>query len=666
MKRNNSIYLFATALAITMAGCSNDDNLAGTGQQEGGLPSVGDTSASMFQGVIADGLDQLPAEGLDGAEANETRSTISDGAFSSWNENDVISVSDGTLNYQYKPTNINGASCQFTVVDGKNQFDKNLTGSENFYVFYPATAVTAWNGSTVSSMVYAQQLYSENIDNGEMGAYMATKATVKEDKSGVNFSFKHCCSVLEVNLSTLGVTPKTVTLKSNSGVAIAGRVNMDVATGNITVANNDATTYAPSTQSDVITLTDIAAYATVARFYILPVQLTGGVTVTIQDTDGNYYTKSTSTDVGNATSDYTISGVSNATVCKPYYKKVNFGTAASATRKGLWMTTIPGNTYFSMISTPGAHDACTKDNSFGTSSQCQDMTLSELLAAGVRQFDLRPGYKYNEDITKDNLYIWHGITSTGILYVDAMQTLVDFLKDNPTEAISIIMTKEDNAKTVAGITVPSGYTDRSEKMWDVIRAFQSANSTYFKPFDHSYYTMADFRGKISYVNRTGTVIDNTTNNITNWPDNGTVTDYSCVVNLHNANVQDKYNANGTTKQDAVKAMLDMSSSNTNYKNLHFNYCSSANSPKSYAEDTNPVITTYLGTINGPTGYLLADFIGSSTAGGKALLTAVVNQNYKYVFQNRSRVKATGTSSTGATISGDEYADEGTVYSKRGY
>ncbi len=656
MKLNKHIYLFATTIALTLSGCSGDENLPASPSNNGD-GQVESNDASLFKGVISDGLELLAAEGCDGEDALQTRSTISDGQFSSWSENDIVSISDGTLNYQYKPTNINGASCQFEVVDGKNQFDKNLTGSENFYVFYPATAVTAWNGSTVSSMVYAQQLYTENIDNGEMGAYMATKATINGGDH-VSFEFKHCCSVVEVNLSTLGVTPKTVSIKSNNGVSIAGKVSMDVETGNITVANNDATTYAPSTQSDVITMSEIASDATVARFYILPVQLTGGVTVTIQDTDGNYYTKSTSTTVGNEREDgVTLSGVSNATVCKPYYKKVNFGTAVSATRKGLWMTTIPGNTYFSMVSTPGAHDACTYGVTnvlYTTSAKCQDLTLQQQLDAGVREFDLRPQYKSSSTITADNLTIYHGIASTGVLYKDAMETLVNFIKDNPTEAISILMSKED-------ISIGS---DRSTEMWDAIRSIHADYTAYMKPFDHSYYTMADFRGKISYVNRTGTVIDNTTNNITNWPDNGTVTDYSCVVNLHNANVQDKYNSNGTTKQDAVKAMLDMSSSNTNFKNLHFNYCSSANQPKTYAQSTNPVITTYLGTINGPTGYLLADFIGSSTAGGKALLTAVVNQNYKYVFQNRTRVKAAGSTGTGVTVSGDEYADEGTVYVKK--
>ena len=316
------------AAGIMTTACSNEDF---TPSNEGGRNDA--NIVSDFSGNIGNELDVLDTEGFDGDMANNTRSTITNGEFSSWSTTDIVSISDGTLSYKYKPTTINGTRCEFGVVDGKNQFDKDLTGNENFYVFYPAAAVSGWNGAKVTSMVYAQQDYTENVDNGAMGAYMATKAKVNEDKH-VSFDFNHCCSVVEVNLSTLGVTPKSVSLRSNSGVDLAGKIVYDIDNNTITVSANDATDYSYSTRSEVINMQNVAANAKIARFYVLPVVLKGGVTVTVEDTDGNFYTKSTSTDIGNASTTGTVKDSNGKNLAgaaaKPYYKKVNFGAASTA------------------------------------------------------------------------------------------------------------------------------------------------------------------------------------------------------------------------------------------------------------------------------------------------------------------------------------------------
>ncbi len=129
-----------------------------------------------------------------------------------------------------------------------------------------------------------------------------------------------------------------------------------------------------------------------------------------------------------------------------------------------------------------------------------------------------------------------------------------------------------------------------------------------------------------------------TTRITNWPDNATVSNYACEVGPFRANVQDAYNKNGTNKQTEVKSMLKLSTADTDHTHLYYNYLSSANSPKTYAKATNPVIATYLADITGPVGYLLADYIGStSVSGGSDLLRAIIAQNQKYVFEGRTRV-----------------------------
>jgi hypothetical protein len=59
-------------------------------------------------------------------------------------------------------------------------------------------------------------------------------------------------------------------------------------------------------------------------------------------------------------------------------------------------------------------------------------------------------------------------------------------------------------------------------------------------------------------------------------------------------------------------------------------------------------------------------MGSSSNSGQTLLKAVIEQNYKYVYKNRTRcaVSSASGTDTGVDISSDEYADGGMVYSRR--
>lgn len=656
------------AATLALGACSNDALIEGEVTPDETLQQ-GESIA--FAGAKVTTLDILDEEGADGAEARSTRSTLTNGEFTAWNDGDQVSVSDGTLNFTYKVTNANGTKCTFEVVDGGKSFTGEGAKGKTFYCCYPAAAVKGWNSSTVTTMVYAEQDYTENADEGAMGAYMVTSAEADATGENVSFNFAHAASVVEVNLASLGdgVTPKAVYLKSNSGVAIAGEVKCNVSTKAMEVSTGGATAYCTSSQSDVIALTNVASDATIARFYILPVKLVGGVTVTVVDNNGNYYTKKTSTDIGND-ADFTVTNNINSvlsdyqvktttTAAKPYYKKVNFGAATGtngAKRIGNWMATIPSNIYFNMLSTPGAHDACTQGQAFSGVSECQDLTLQQLLDAGVRCFDLRPGYKLSEVITADNLYIWHGGTKTSTKYVDAISTLCTFLQNNPSETISVIMNKEDNK------TGSDRSNDDAGGYWTTIKACHETNKAYFKQMDHSNYNLGDYRGKIFYVNRTGTTIPYTSN-ITNWGDNETKDDWSCVIGLCNANVQDKYNTNGTAKQNEVKRVMQITSASTDVKKvITYNYNSSATFPSSYANANNPALTTNLNDITGPTSYLLCDYIGCSKNGGDALLKAIINQNYKYVFKGRTRNVAV-TEGIGVGVAGDEYADDTQVYAR---
>lgn len=679
------------AAGIMTTACSNEDF---TPSNEGGKNDA--TEVSDFSGNIGNELDVLDTEGFDGDMANNTRSTITNGEFSSWSTTDIVSISDGTLSYKYKPTTINGTRCEFGVVDGKNQFDKDLTGNENFYVFYPAAAVSGWNGAKVTSMVYAQQDYTENVDNGAMGVYMATKAKVNEDKH-VSFDFNHCCSVVEVNLSTLGVTPKSVSLRSNSGVDLAGKIVYDIDNNAITVSANDATDYSYSTRSEVINMQNIAANAKTARFYVLPVMLKGGVTVTIEDTDGNFYTKSTSTDIGNASETIKVKGPDGkdlaGAAAKPYYKKVNFGAATA--RKGNWMSTIPGNTWLHGLSIPGTHDAATYNTST-SSAQCQSKNFNEQLEAGVRAFDIRVPYiGLSNAPTTATVSIYHGIVNTKVLFKDAMDYLVSYVKKNPTETIIVVVNKE-NSKPKSLITIGNKSKDYSQDdngcAWQksirdyvdgtykdastVDASITGSRAGYFITDISQPLRLSSCRGKILFLTRNyyGTSQSATSpvygGVIRNWEDNtifdATIykTNAASVCGIH---IQDNYSqSNYNTKQNNIKECLEKSAADFTNK-FYFNFVSMVKetgaSPKDAAKTMNPATVNLLANVSGKTGVMFYDYCMDKNCGGIDLQKAILNQNYKYVFGKRTRVSASKGNGTGVGIAGDEYADGSDVFAK---
>ena len=669
MKKYNYIWMMVAALAVSA--CSSDE--AQTPLQPT-TPEAGENIS--FVSTMGDQLEMLETENLDGATTT-TRSTMSDGEFGTWATSDKISISDGTLMYTYQPKegSINGAGCSFEPKTGKASFLTDGTGSDgDFYAFYPADAVFGWNGAIVSTMIYTEQKYSENVENsGVMGPYMAAVAKTTDGGSKASFTFGHVCSVIDVDFSSVGETVDAVAIYANSKVSIAGKLTYNASTKvaavnsvDINNTSDDASVYCNGNQSELIRVSEIPSSATFARFYLLPVAQANGFTITVHTTAGNYYTKSSSTAVGTtAVNDkvdesylVSVGGVTDGTACKPYYKKYNFG--AKGTKTNRWMAMIPGSTYFSMLSTPGSHDSATSSvTSYTSLSKCQSETIAEQLENGVRAFDLRPTYKYSATITKDNLYIFHGQVNTNVLYKDAIKAMVDFLKANPTEALSVIMVKEDGTPTL------SSWTDYTTEMCNAIDEIHTLYTDNIKLLDHSYYTLNDYRGKIFFGYRNAWDLHKTVR-VTNWPDDSSVTNYSVGVGgTCSACVEDAYNTSDDSKKTVVNALLDLASANTDRSHFHYTFTSVANSITSSANTQNPAAATYItNTLTGPAGYVYGDYMGSSSYSGQTLLKAIIAQNLKYVYKNRTRCTTPSGTDTDVDISADEYADDGTVYVKK--
>lgn len=473
-----------------------------------------------------------------------------------------------------------------------------------------------WTCANISATLYAEQSASENASGASYAMNSAVCTLTGENVSDKYSDIKNYLTTLNITTSLSNV--KSVSVYAKGKENIAGLMTYNTYTKAATYSSGTTpSAYVNSDrddvngknmQSDVVTVTGDNAGTYVA--YLLPISLSSGVTVTVRDSNGKFYSQDFSVTAG---------AINNLAF-----------TATSATNN--WMATIPGNVNFSMLSTPGAHNAATSAIS-SSQAKCQSETIEGLLNNGVRAFDLRPQYKSGSTITADNLTIYHGSISTGVLYKDVIQTIAVFLQAHPTEAISIIMTKES----------ASG-SDQTDAMVSAINEIHNTYANYFKVLDHSYYTLDDYRGKIFYGCRpaqdlTGAV------RVTNWPDDKSVSDYSVGVGgTCSASVEDEYNSKDDAKKSAVNTMLNLASGNTNRSRFHFTFTSVAwsllgASITGQANTQNPAAASYIsGTLIGPAGYVYADFMGSASYSGQALLKAVIEQNYKYVFKGRSRME----------------------------
>ena len=654
--------MLAVAL-LTFCACSNDDilgdeNLAPTKQAI--------TDGEGFSAVIGDQLEMLAEENLDGGTPASTRSTMSDGAFSSWDTSDKISISDGTLMYTYQPKDgtINGVNCSFQSKTSASFLTEGGNEEGTFYAFYPADAVLGWNGTTVSTMIYTEQKYDENVENsGVMGPYMAAMATTTNGGANAAFTFGHVCSVIDVDLSTFdGGEVESVALYANSQISVAGSMKFNIITKTATISGNDGAGYSASLQSEVVRVSEINATQPTVRFYILPVKQTAGFTITVRCSDGKYYTKSSANSVGSdATNDYitTQSGITGGTLCKPYYKKYKFGAKSSA-RTQNWMAMIPGNTKFNHLSLPGTHDAAT--SSCGSSAaKCQAYTIAEQLSKGCRALDLRPYYN------SSSLEIYHGVASTGVTLANALDAVKNFLDANPTETVFVLIAQE-------GGSDPN--TTWENRVWSCVNGYTSNIASYGWEGN-----LNPCRGKMVVIFRNTYTGGTNTGDLgcgkvgwgSSFGDKTIMTGNGSGTGRGTLRYQDEYETNKATKLTNLETMLN-SHIAANETNAGYTFVNNTNS--TYGE-TLPNVSSIATEVNtavladaafkghaGKFSIMFTDFLFSSTNKGDQMFELIHKQNYKYVYKNRTRcISASGTD-TGVDISTDEYADDGTVYSRR--
>ncbi|MCL2513988.1 MAG: phosphatidylinositol-specific phospholipase C domain-containing protein [Oscillospiraceae bacterium] len=241
-----------------------------------------------------------------------------------------------------------------------------------------------------------------------------------------------------------------------------------------------------------------------------------------------------------------------------------------------WMEGLPGGTPLSMVNIPGTHDSATKFVKSPVFLRCQDKSIREQLAVGVRLFDIRLRYKDPKFITV------HGPapcrkgkagTSPHLFFDDVFADCTDFLKANPSETV-ILSVKMDDGKN-PGEFFPEFYKkfiENKEELWFL---------------ENRVPKLLECRGKMVLMRRCalGNPIpqfsDKTTGiNFSDWEDQGNSrSDDALKYHFHRmdggeapgfAIVQDRYKHKPVEKwKNAAKPLLDSAAPAVNTVYVHF-------------------------------------------------------------------------------------------------
>lgn len=128
-----------------------------------------------------------------------------------------------------------------------------------------------------------------------------------------------------------------------------------------------------------------------------------------------------------------------------YLSQRSFAAIYNSTDLAHWMGSLPDGTPLSALSIPGTHNSPTYQPA-PPSVRCQAVSPLDQLRNGVRFFDLRVQVTNPDDPNSDKLTLVHSvfpISLTGPKYFrDLYNTIVDFLRDNPSETLIVSLKRE--------------------------------------------------------------------------------------------------------------------------------------------------------------------------------------------------------------------------------
>ena len=243
-------------------------------------------------GIAETSSGQLPDLTAGFAEG-ETKTYVESGKYLRWHEDDRLTAFFGnTLNRQYK---FNGAtgdnSGSFSIVSSGNLVTGNAL--DRIYAVYPYDeTATITDDGQISMTLPAVQTYAENSFGRGANTMLAATENVEDTFLG----FKNACGYLKLKFYNAdGATIKSIEVKGNGEEKIAGAATATIAFGEapqLTMAD-DATTAITLDCGEGVALGTTAETATEFWVVIPETTFEGGITITVTDTEGGIFEKST-------------------------------------------------------------------------------------------------------------------------------------------------------------------------------------------------------------------------------------------------------------------------------------------------------------------------------------------------------------------------------------
>ena len=259
-----------------------------------------------------------------------------------------------------------------------------------------------------------------------------------------------------------------------------------------------------------------------------------------------------------------------------------------------WMTSLDGTLPVSQFSIPGTHDSGARYEPVSGTAKCQNLTIAEQLAAGVRFLDIRCRHM------NDAFVIHHGSVYQNINFADVLNDTISFLNANPGETVIMSVKEEYDAtgNTRTFEATFNTYTAQSPGKWYLGAGIPSLDSV---------------RGKIVLFRRFGATSTPKGIDASNFPDNTTFSTGGML------RVQDNYVVpDNNVKWSSIETILNEArygGPNTLYVNFSSGYKSgflSIPSITTVSNNINPRITTYFtNNPSGRFGAILMDFADTS-------------------------------------------------------
>jgi 1-phosphatidylinositol phosphodiesterase len=262
-----------------------------------------------------------------------------------------------------------------------------------------------------------------------------------------------------------------------------------------------------------------------------------------------------------------------------------------------WMGSLDGRQSLSRLSIPGTHNSgALYEPVYGT-SKCQDLTISDQLAIGVRYLDIRCRHV-------DNAFaIYHGPISQHLTFAAVVTACIDFLADNPTECVVMSVNEE---------SIPS----RNTRTFEQTFAAYVAEHPQRWELSTTIPTLDVARGKIVLLRRFPADSYMKGIEASWWPINTTFT----IAGPANLKVQDQYIVpDNFAKLGAIRSLYDEARS-ANDEILYLNYTSGYRRGllgfpdiRVVSDFINPAVSQYFNVSSrGRFGITVTDFVDKAT------------------------------------------------------